>query len=897
MADLLERLREVLADRYEVRHEIGRGAAANVFLAEDLRHHRLVALKVLRPQLAAAIGGERFLLEIETTAALTHPHILPLYDSDQADGLIYFAMPFLTGESLRERLDREGLMGVGETVRIVAEIADALDYAHRQGIVHRDIKPANILLSDRHAVLSDFGIARALENARDARLTGPGLVLGTPLYESPEQASGTETLDGRSDIYSLGCVLYEMLTGEVPLAGATPEAILARRLTETPGPIRALRETVPPELDAAVGRALARFPADRWATAGDFGTALLATLPPTVSWAPAPLRTFPAEPAGSPTRGDREPRSRPGYGIVSVSAAVVTLALLATLLWAPRRTGFHPVALTHIRQLTREPGIEYEPQVSPRGDVVVFTAGYGVDQHLYLVDLAGGRAVPLTAGQAGLQVRPRWTADGRSLAYTEIGPGRSADSRLIPRFGGTGARLLAGTTAWDLRGDRALFFRGDSLCWRDLVTEEEHLVRRVPRGAHSAAWSPDGSRVVFVVGNEDFIGPDPADLGNVYPSAIWVASADGKTAAPLTGDLSLNASPVWTPDGRHLLFVSDREGPRDVYLVELAGEPALPRGPPLRLTTGLNPHSISLSADGAHLVYSQFTLRRNVWRVSLPEDGTSSIATASPVTSGNQVVENHGLSRDGAWLAFDSDVRGNLDIYLVRTRGGEPRALTRDPADDFHPDFSPDGEEIVFYSSRRGSSDLYLVSVDGTQERPITSGPSSDFHPSFSPDGLSIAFSRIDSTGSHIWWMRRNAPGAAWGPPRRLTTAEGLYSRWSPDGRSLVYVRGRNRDQIAIVTPGGEDRTILDLGASGLGSTPWPDWSADGRSILFAASDSTGARALYALSATGGPPRRILAMDDPLRHDYGVFTVGRGEVYLSLAEIQSDIYVADMAWR
>jgi serine/threonine-protein kinase len=278
MPDLLERLSSALGDRYAIQSEIGRGGMAVVFLAEDLKHHRKVALKVLHPELTATLGSERFLQEIEIVAGLQHPHILPLYDSGEADGLLYYVMPFAEGESLRQRLDRERQLAVDESVRIAVEVADGLDYAHQRGVVHRDIKPGNILLSARHAVIADFGIARAVEAAQRERITSTGLGVGTPLYASPEQATAQETLDGRTDIYSLGCVLYEMLAGEPPLSGATPQMIQARRVSETPSPLHGLRDTVPPALDHVIARALARIPADRYATASQFAQALQAVL-------------------------------------------------------------------------------------------------------------------------------------------------------------------------------------------------------------------------------------------------------------------------------------------------------------------------------------------------------------------------------------------------------------------------------------------------------------------------------------------------------------------------------------------------------------------------------------------------------------------------------------------
>ncbi|MGB5674521.1 MAG: serine/threonine-protein kinase, partial [Gemmatimonadota bacterium] len=328
MPDVLQRLQEALVDRYAVEREIDRGGMAMVFLAEDVRHHRKVAIKVLHPELTTAVGGERFLFEIEIVAGLQHPHILPLHDSGEVEGLLYYVMPFVEGESLRERLEREGPIPVPEAVRIAAEVADGLDYAHRQGVIHRDVKPGNIMLSQKHAVIMDFGIARALTEARDERLTGTGLTLGTPRYASPEQAMGTDTLDGRSDIYSLGCVLYEMLSGEVPLAASTPQAMQQRRIAETPSPLHGVRATIPPVLDHVIAKALAPIPADRFETADQFARALNVVVGATDEDLVAALALTPAGPstgAGARSRGSGRSLARIGMGVLVL--VLVTLAV------------------------------------------------------------------------------------------------------------------------------------------------------------------------------------------------------------------------------------------------------------------------------------------------------------------------------------------------------------------------------------------------------------------------------------------------------------------------------------------------------------------------------------------------------------------------------------------
>ena len=270
----LEQLKRAVADRYRVEDEIGRGGMATVYRAHDLKHDRSVALKVLRPELAASLGPERFLREITLTARLDHPHILALLDSGEADGLLYYVMPFVEGESLRARLEREKQLPLDDALRIAREVADALSYAHQHGIVHRDIKPENILLARGHARVADFGIARAVTAAGGQTLTETGLAVGTPAYMSPEQAGGEREIDARTDVYSLGAVVYEMLVGQPPYTGATAGAIMARKAMEPVPSLRVVRETVPAPVEQAVTRALAKVPADRFGTAQEFAEAL-----------------------------------------------------------------------------------------------------------------------------------------------------------------------------------------------------------------------------------------------------------------------------------------------------------------------------------------------------------------------------------------------------------------------------------------------------------------------------------------------------------------------------------------------------------------------------------------------------------------------------------------------
>jgi len=329
MMDPLDRLRSALAGRYTLDRELGAGGMAVVYLAQDLKHDRQVALKVVRPELTALLGPERFLREIAITGRLQHPHILPLLDSGEAGGLLYYVMPYVAGETLRQRLERERQLPVAEALRLVREVAGALDYAHRQGVVHRDLKPENLLLAEGHAVVADFGIARAVEAAGGEKLTATGTVLGTPLYMSPEQATGG-VVDGRSDQYSLGCVLYELLAGSPPFVGPSAESLVHQHLSVAPRPVSEVRPSVSGAVAATLQRALAKTAADRYESAGRFAESLAAVLPSATRESLAGAIVPPPSAAeGKPAR----PRPRRAL------AGAVVLALLAAGAFAVWKTG------------------------------------------------------------------------------------------------------------------------------------------------------------------------------------------------------------------------------------------------------------------------------------------------------------------------------------------------------------------------------------------------------------------------------------------------------------------------------------------------------------------------------------------------------------------------------
>ena len=333
-SDTVARLNAALEGRYRIDRELGEGGMATVYLADDLRHERKVAVKVLKPELAAVVGADRFLAEIKTTANLQHPHILPLFDSGEADSFLFYVMPYVEGESIRELITKEKQLGVKDALSITRKVSDALDYAHEHGVVHRDIKPGNVLLSERgEPLVADFGIALAVAQAGGGRITETGLSLGTPHYMSPEQATGDRDVDARSDVYALGCVLYEMLSGRPPFSASTAQGVLVQILTTDPPSITGLRRTVPLHIEGVLARALEKLPADRFKSAAEFTRALDDE---TFVYAPRPMATDPGRPAVQapvPVQEAAAPKKGRDFRLIAAIGVAMGFLVAVTILF------------------------------------------------------------------------------------------------------------------------------------------------------------------------------------------------------------------------------------------------------------------------------------------------------------------------------------------------------------------------------------------------------------------------------------------------------------------------------------------------------------------------------------------------------------------------------------
>jgi serine/threonine-protein kinase len=893
MPDAPSRLHDQLAGRYQFGRELGAGGMATVYLAEDLRHRRQVAVKVLRPEVAATLGPERFAREIEIAAQLQHPHILSVLDSGDAGGFLYYVMPFVDGESLRARLNRQGELAVPEAVRLLGEVADALAYAHAHGVVHRDIKPDNVLISGRHALVADFGVAKAVTEATGRHaITTAGVAIGTPAYMAPEQATADPHVDHRADIYALGVVGYEMLTGLPPFSGSA-QAVLAAQVTQEPPPVSQLRPAIPDGLAEIIARCLAKRPADRWQSAREVADRLEALTTPSGS-APTGTRLVPAV---------RRSRVALLAGAAGALVALAAVALLALHRGRPSR-----VELGRATQLTFDPGLELDPALSPDGKLVAYAKGPPDRTRLFVRQVAGGQPVAVTPDSGPSQRQPEWAPDGSQLLYEAgdsvyLTPALGGTPRLVgaglDTRDGTGLRYFT-TKAWAPDGRSFLFSRADTVLLQTLDGGQPRVLARLSMGdPHSFTWSPDGRLIAFVVGNALFtLGA--SNFGNVGPNAIWVMPAAGGPPRKITQELALHTSPIWLRDSRHLLFVSNQNGPRDIYRVGLDRGGA-PIGPVERVTQGLNAQSISLAADESRLAYSALTLQSNIWVVDLPADGRpADPARVRPFTLGSQVVESINLSGDGRWVYFDSNLRGNQDLYRMPADGGAIEQLTTNPADDFFPELSPDGREIVFHAVRNGTRDILIMPAGGGPETVVFAGPYQERWPHWSPDGRAIAFGVTEAPPNEGGlFVANRGPDGSWGAPRRVSHRE-LAGHWYPDGKSLLLESGfGDWDNVHVTRH--LPRVWLESGR--MDSLPLGTDDAvyvgvrvapDGRDIVLRIVNPERSLSFWRMPIAGRQPRLLLRMPGRDIGSRAYWDTDGKRLYFTRTERESDVYVAEI---
>jgi tRNA A-37 threonylcarbamoyl transferase component Bud32 len=853
----LERLRASLADRYRLERELGQGGMATVYLAQDLKHQRQVAIKVLKPELAAVLGAERFVQEIKTTAALSHPHILPLFDSGTADGFLYYVMPYIQGETLRSRLDREKQLGVDEAVRITREVADALDYAHRNGVIHRDIKPENILLHDGRPMVADFGIALAVSAAAGGRMTETGLSLGTPHYMSPEQATAEKEITARSDVYSLASVLYEMLAGNPPHTGASAQQIIMKIIAEPAAEVTTLRKAVPPNVAAALAQALEKLPADRFATAKAFADAL-------------------ANPAFSSTMAATAVRPRLARSRRAAVFHGAAWALLgAVLAWAGLR--FRDAETTgspRSEQVTFS-GTAGSPAVSPDGHFVAYLDTRcpqppltGGCVSLDVVEVGSARPVRILTGAVRLS-SPRWTHDGSALVVSGVLDATRAGLFVVPRLGGTPRRLADAAQVYDTHASAdsvALVARDDSgSVLRVLALGSGAFVGapiRLGITPIDLAWSPDGRLLAAAT----FGGP------------VVLRRDDGaRVSQPL--DAHARRTVRWSVDGRDLLMFQWGAGSND-DLIALRVDAAGRLGPPRMLITQvstLGAGQFDVARRTGRLVLGSGSLFTDLWSF----DVAGGKGRGRRLTQGSFWYGPPVLTADGRTLYY---LRADpLGDNLYRAVDGAETAVTGDRQIVYNAvHLSPDERSATFESIVDSTMVLMVVDLASGATRRVPRA-FEDFGWMLAGQGDLLWLNRelrslrvTDSAGANPRTVAEgragDAPGAlAWWSSSVASSGYGMWAP-APDGRSVVLLLGSLDTLIlARVSLASSEVTVLQRFAAASAELGVTGWSGDGMIRLARADPVAGTTTLVTVDAGTGvlrPDAVLPARCDPRSVSY-----------------------------
>jgi serine/threonine-protein kinase len=844
---------------------------ATVYLAEDLKHDRKVAVKVLRPELAAVIGAERFLREIKTVATLQHPHILGLIDSGVVDGTAYYVMPFVEGESLRNRLDREKHLPIADAVRIAGEVAAALDYAHRHGVIHRDIKPENILLHDGAALVADFGIALAASKGGGARMTETGMSLGTPHYMSPEQAMGEREITARSDVYALGAMTYEMLVGDPPFTGSTAQAIVAKVMTERPRPLYPQRDTIPAAVEDAVLTALEKLPADRFATAAQFADALHAPS----DTARTRISTGARAGGGAGRGGGWRDRLRDPV-VLGLAALALASALLAG--WAWRRAPAGAGSAEVVRFAIPAPpsgstnALGYNiMSISPDSRTLVYVS-QGEDRRQRLtiraLDDVVGRPLPGTDDAAYPIFSPdgRWVAfiRGNQIFKVSVDGGAPQNLGIVPgTFNGaswsrTGVIVVSGNTAMYLIPDtggpvRTLGDRGSipSELYRDapLVVDDAGSVLYSSWSTSSMASAriavaslTTGEATVL-----DLRGIQP--LGVLDGTLVYVTSAGTIMGVPidigrrrvlgppvqLVDNVVLNNSTGLaraTTSSRTLFYQSGSQLSQVVIVA--------PGGSKRTLLGDRRDYAFPrLSPDGRRLAVTVgVSDRRDVW---LHEFGSGTLTRLTTVGTTNERPE---WSPDGSRVLFRSDHETRTAIWWRPADLSAPASplLMGPRLDVFEAVLTPDARTIVYQLDTLGA-DIYYRALSGdTTPKPVAASTTAiETMPRLSPDGRWIAFTTDESGRNEVVVQPFPGPGGR----AQVSVSGGTEPVWARDGRRLFY-RGDGRLMAATIRPGARfevatrDTVLTDTYVFAGNPHANYDVMPDGKNFIFLEGESTG---------------------------------------------------------
>ncbi len=794
---------------------------ATVYLARDLKHDRHVALKLLRPELGAVIGAERFLAEIRTTAKLQHPHILPLFDSGEADGLLFYVMPYVEGISLRDRLSREKQLAIADAVRIALEVASALDYAHRHGVIHRDIKPENILLHDGQALVADFGISLAISNAGSTRMTETGMSLGTPHYMSPEQAMGERDITARSDVYALGAITYEMLVGEPPFTGPTAQAIVARVVTESPRPLTPKRHTIPAHIEAAVLTALEKVPADRFATAADFAQA---------------LRT-----PGYTGARTAETKSRVPQNLGFVSRyPVATAAGLAALLLAgafgfgrfsnsatpsSTPTGRFVITTPPDHRLTSF-GIQ-NVALSPDGRSLVYAGDNARAKQLFLRKTDDLAAVPMPGTEDGFD--PLFSSDGRWLTFWKGNTlqkipatgGPSTEVRVEPSQVGFGYIVLA--------NDIVYFTGKDGALHKQTEGGKSEIIARPDTALHEVSLVltdvlPGGKKALVLT----ILG------ATSYGHGLLIDLKSGKRTMLIDQDIGGmyydNGCVAWVQRDGTLLGAQFDGNKLTSSPVTLAQH--------VRFTVG-GPPQFSVSRAGS-LVY----VPEQPFKLMFVDRN----GKATPILDMERRFHSPRVSPDGNAIVVDFTQQNSRDVWTLNLEDKTTSRLTFDN-DGHDPVWTRDGKRVAYASARNGVIGMFMRNADGSGSTDsLFVGSTAETVGAFVPNSDQVVVINTNQTGINELHAMSLASRAA-PTPYLASSFSVAYPAVSPDGKWLAYSSDESGQLEVYVRPmAGQGGKVL-VSQNG-GSEP--AWSRNGRELFYRAFGGTGTPMIAASVRTDG---------------------------------------------
>lgn len=864
-----DQLQDLLGPRYRLLRELGGGSMAVVYLAEDSRHGRQVAVKVLRPEYAATFAAERFFREIEIAARLQHPHIVPLLDSGEAGGLLYLVMPYIEGETLRDRLSRESTLPVREVIRILADVADALAYAHEKGVVHRDIKPDNILLAGRHALVADFGVAKAIAagnrfepdaGATDSAVLTQGLAIGTPAYMAPEQALAEPDLDQRVDLYALGVVGFELLTGKVPFEGPTTQSILAAQVLDAPPPVTEARADTPPALAVLIDRCLAKSREDRWQRADELVRQL------------EPLAT----PSGGSTPASVTPVA-PVSSMMWLVPLVVVLGGLGLVAYLTRREP--PAQDLSESQITFNGSVKASA-ISPDGQFLAFVAESAGTAHLMVQERRGGRAIRLNSASRIGHIS--WSSDGSEIR-TFMSTGGASFLQVVPRLGGATRSIRVapwtipspdGTMMFDLPQGK------DFLRFRNTATGTERTAPLETGWWYSPpAWSLDGRWVAF------------AEFGQRGTRGrIIVVSATDLHQEVVLDDTVAVGAPSW--DGRKmaLYYLRGPSGLVDLYHLDLkpSGEAA---AQPRLVRAGLSigtpsfiasfPDPVSVTADGSQVVYTQRHEWSNIGMISLADWKRG--AAPIPLTTGSAQHIYGRLSPDGRRLAVVRLQTVGGTVRVIPVSGGEAQDLG-EVSDPLSLSWSLDGQKVMVQVSTPDSGlgvKIFSTSDLTAQTRYY---PSIGGSPAWLNDSTVVA-PRAGNRTLQLLPLRGGTPQLL---PGVDTSGWMLWPVTSRDGRYVAYAwnpgKGNGQSLHAVRMSDASDRQLLNAIMMPVA------WSQDNE-VLFAQDISalSDSAVLVALPREGGPLRELGIF--PAGFEVEDVTADGSRVLLLMGQHRSDAWV------